>query len=290
MQILTWNVQWCCGMDGVVDPARIVHHALAMGAERGGLDVLCLQEVAVNYPRLRGAPGDQLAQLQALLPGWQLFMGAAVDEFNAQGRQRFGNVIATRLPVLQVQHYPLPYPADAGVRSMPRICSVVKVADPQLGAVQVMTTHLEYFSKRQRMAQALALRDLLQQILAVAHAAPAPADDGSPFQTKQHTQHAVLCGDFNLEPHEPEYAALSAPFNLEQPAGATGQWHNSWDVLHPGTPQPATFRLVDRTYGPEPGACDFVWVSDSLRGHVTDWQTDSATQFSDHQPVLLGLG
>lgn len=290
MQILTWNVQWCCGMDGVVDPARIVRHALEMGAERGGLDVLCLQEVAVNYPRLRGAPGDQLAQLQALLPGWQLFMGAAVDEFTAQGRQRFGNLIATRLPVLQVQHYPLPYPADAGVRSMPRICSVVKLADPKLGAVQVMTTHLEYFSKRQRMAQAQALRDLLQQALAVAHATPAPADDGSPFQTKQHTQHAVLCGDFNLEPHEPEYAALSAPFNLDQPAGATGQWHNSWDVLHPGQPQPATFRLVDRTYGPEPGACDFVWVSDSLCSHVTDWQTDSATQFSDHQPVLLRLG
>lgn len=285
MQVLTWNVQWCCGMDGVVDPARIVRHALAMGAG-AGVDVLCLQEVAVNYPRLRGAPGDQLAQLQALLPGWQLCMGAAVDEFTAQGRQRFGNLVATRLPVLHVRHYPLPYPPDTGVRSMPRMCSQVTVADPALGPVQVMATHLEYFSQRQRMAQAQALRELLQQTYAVADAPPAPADDGSPFQTKAHTRHAVLCGDFNLEPHEPEYAALSAPFGAGQ---QTGQWHNSWEVLHPGVPQPATFRVFDRTYGPQPGACDFAWVSDSLRRHVRDWRTDSATQLSDHQPVLLTL-
>ncbi len=284
MQLLTWNVQWCCGLDGTVSPERIVRHALA----KGDIDVLCLQEIAVNYPQLRGTPGDQLAQLQALLPGWQVFMGAAVDEFTPLGRQRFGNVIATCLPVLQLQHHPLPYPPDAGVRSMPRMCSVLTVQDPQLGAVQVMTTHLEYWSQRQRMAQAEGLRALLMQYHAVADAPPPLVDDGSPFQTKPHTRHAVLCGDFNFEPHEAEYAALSAPWEA-QGAQQGGGWHNSWDVLHPGQPQPATFRVFDRTYGPEPGACDFVWVSNSLRIHVKDWHTDSTTQFSDHQPVWVTL-
>lgn len=74
MQILTWNVQWCCGLDGLADPARIVRHALAMGDSAGGIDVLCLQEVAVGHGALAGTPGDQVAQLQALLPGWQLFL------------------------------------------------------------------------------------------------------------------------------------------------------------------------------------------------------------------------
>ena len=27
MRLLTWNVQWCRGIDGVVDPARIVREA-----------------------------------------------------------------------------------------------------------------------------------------------------------------------------------------------------------------------------------------------------------------------
>jgi endonuclease/exonuclease/phosphatase family metal-dependent hydrolase len=98
MNILTWNVQWCCGMDGLVSVERIVRHALQMGEQAGGLDVLCLQEIAVNYPDLQGRPGDQPAELKALLPGWQIFFGASVDEFTSRGHQRFGNLIATRLP------------------------------------------------------------------------------------------------------------------------------------------------------------------------------------------------
>jgi endonuclease/exonuclease/phosphatase family metal-dependent hydrolase len=290
MQVLTWNTQWCCGMDGQVSVERIVRHALQMGEGAGGLDVLCLQEIAVNYPALQGSPGDQVAELQSLLPGWQVFFGASVDEFTAQGRQRFGNVVATRLPVLQVQHHPLPFPAEAGMRCMQRICSVVTVLDAALGPVRIMGTHLEYFSARQRMAQARALRSLHLQACALADAPPQPADDGSPYQTKPHTRHAILCGDFNFEPHEDEYAVLSAPWDRgEEGAREPGGWHNSWTVLHAGEPQPPTFRLVDRTWGPEPGACDFIWVSDSLRSHVRDWRVDSATQASDHQPVLLGL-
>ncbi|RGE46774.1 endonuclease [Comamonas testosteroni] len=291
MNILTWNTQWCCGMDGKVSVQRIVHHALEMGETVGGLDVLCLQEVAVNYPALQGSPGDQLAELQALLPSWQIFFGASIDEFTAQGRQQFGNVIATRLPVLQVQHYPLPMPAEADMRCMQRMCSVVTVADEALGPVRIMTTHLEYFSSRQRMAQARALRALHMQACALADMPPKPASDGSPYQTKPHTHHAVLCGDFNFEPHEAEYAELSAPWGVNEGTELQAeQWLNSWSVLHGDAPQPATFRLADRTWGPEPGACDFIWVSRSLRQQVKAWTVDSATQASDHQPVMLTLG
>ena len=95
----------------------------------------------------------------------------------------------------------------------------------------------------------------------------------------------MLCGDFNLEPHEAEYAQLVA-------AAVPGEaaFHDSWSLLHPGDQQPDTFRLFDRTWGPEPGACDFVLVSDSLREAVRGWRTDSVTRFSDHQPVCTALG
>ena len=289
MQLVTWNTQWCRGLDGRVDPARIVQYALALG----DVDVLCLQEIAVNYPGLAGAPGDQVAQVQSALPaGWQVFFGAAVDEWTAAGRQRFGNLIATRLPVLQLQHHPLPYPADAGVPSMPRMCTVATVRDPALGAVRVMTTHLEFYSKRQRMAQARALRALHGQACAQVAAPPQARSDGSPFQSKPHTPHAVLCGDFNFEAHEPEHAAICAPAgaydNDEAPHGAR-LW-DSWRLLHGNAPQPPTFRLYDRTDGPEPVACDFVFVSDSLQGRVQRFGVDAATQASDHQPVAVLIG
>ena len=256
MKLVTWNTQWCCGNDGVVSPQRIVDGARALG----DFDVLCLQEIAVNYPRLAGdASRDQPALIAQLLPGFQVFFGAAVDEFTAQGdRQRFGNLIATRLPVMQVQHHPLPYPPDAGVRSMPRMCTVVTVRDPQLGPVRVMTTHLEYYSKRQRMAQAQGLRDLHAQACAQARQPPEASDDGSPFQGKVHTENAILCGDFNLEPTEPEYALLTA-------AGDPGTLSDCWRLLHGGALHAPTFRLHDRRYGPVPIACDFVFVSDGLK-------------------------
>ncbi|RYY54651.1 MAG: endonuclease [Comamonadaceae bacterium] len=280
MILVTYNTQWCCGNDGTVSPGRIVQAARALG----DFDVLCLQEIAVNYPQLQGDAGhDQPALLAGLLPGFQLFFGAAVDEWTPDGqRRRFGNLVATRLPVAQVQHHPLPYPADPGVRSMPRICTVVTVQDAALGPVRVMTTHLEFYSKRQRLAQAQALRALHVQATAQAEGPPEVSHDGSPFQSKVHTPHAVLCGDFNFEAHEPEYAALTDP--------GPGQLWDSWRLLHGPAPHPPTFRIHDRRYGPEPVACDFVLVSEGLRGRVLHLQVDGDTQASDHQPVRVDFG
>ena len=160
MKLITWNVQWFCGLDDVVSVQRIVDEACAMA----DFDVLCLQEVAVDYPQLTGDAGfDQVARLQQLLPGFEVCFGAAVDELGREGRrQRFGNLLATRLPLAQLQHYPLPYPDDAGVRSMPRMCTVATVLAPW-GPLRVMTTHLEFYSERQRMAQAQALLDIHAQ-------------------------------------------------------------------------------------------------------------------------------
>lgn len=293
MHLVTWNTQWCCGLDGEVRPERIVQTVQAMGE----CDVLCLQEIAINYPQLRGGAAHQVQQFQALLPGWSVFFGAAVHEWTEAGEQQFGNLIATRLPVLQVQHYPLPYPGDQHVRTMQRMCTLVTVQDPLLGPVRVMTTHLEYYSKRQRMAQARYLRRMHFEALSQVFAPPPPADDGSPFQRKPRTEHAVLCGDFNFESHELEYAALSSPAAVIEcleagwPEGVVGAaWNDAWRVLRTHEPQPDTFRLFDRQFGPEPGACDFVWVSDSLYDKVRSFEVNQQTQASDHQPVRVVLG
>jgi endonuclease/exonuclease/phosphatase family metal-dependent hydrolase len=279
MKLVTWNTQWCCGLDGIVSPHRIVDGARALA----DFDVLCLQEVAVNYPRLAGNAGhDQPALLRELLPGFEVFFAAAVDEWEGGERRRFGNLIATRLPVAQVQQHLLPYPADAGVRSMPRVLASVTVQDPQLGPLRIMTTHLEYYSKRQRMTQARAVRDIHVQCCEQALNPPDASHDGSPFQGKVHTVNAIVCGDFNLEPHEPEYAAITHPF-------AGGQLWDAWRLMNGSAPHAPTFRLYERTYGPDPIACDFVFVSDGLKDKVRTLSIDSATKVSDHQPVCVEL-
>jgi hypothetical protein len=53
VKLVTWNIRWCRGTDGVVDPQRIVDDARAFA----GFDVLCLQKVAANDPDLDGSHG-----------------------------------------------------------------------------------------------------------------------------------------------------------------------------------------------------------------------------------------
>ena len=289
MKLITWNVQWFCGLDDSVSVERIVHEARTMA----DFDVLCLQEVAVNYPQLMGNAGfDQVARLRQLLPGFEVYFGAAVDELGRNGeRQQFGNLVATRLPVAQVQHHPLPYPADAGVRSMPRMCSSVTVM-AAFGPVRVMTTHLEFYSTRQRMAQAQALLGIHAQSCAQA-AEPSLADEtGGPFQSKVHTPSAVLCGDFNFETRNAEYALITdrgstaASQSVDRSAG---RLTDAWPLAHASTPHDPTFRVFDRRYGPEPICCDFVFVSDDLTPRVRQVKVNLQSRASDHQPVLLEL-
>ena len=282
MILITWNVQWFCGLDGVVSVERVVDEARAMA----DFDVLCLQEVALNYPALDGDAGfDQVARLQALLPGYEVCFGAAVDELGRHGqRQRFGNLIATRLPLAITLHQALPYPADGGVRSMPRMCSSATVLTG-FGPLRVMTTHLEFYSLRQRAAQAQSLLDLHAQACGQALAPPLLDETGGPFQAKPHTRSALLCGDFNMEAANAEYALLQSA-----PETGTTRFVDAWPVAQGERPQDPTFRVFDRRYGPEPIACDFIFVSEDLATRVKRVEVNGQSQASDHQPVLIELG
>ena len=66
MRLMTWNTQWCCGIDTKVDPARIVAEAKRIA----DFDVLCLQEIADNFPdpRLAGSAGENQFEAKRGIP------------------------------------------------------------------------------------------------------------------------------------------------------------------------------------------------------------------------------
>ena len=65
MRIISWNIQWGRGVDGRVDLARTI---AAIG-EAGGADVICLQEVAQNFPGLPGGRAeDEVAIVSEAFP------------------------------------------------------------------------------------------------------------------------------------------------------------------------------------------------------------------------------
>jgi endonuclease/exonuclease/phosphatase family metal-dependent hydrolase len=284
MKLVTWNTQWCKGLDAIVSASRIIDGARALG----DFDVLCLQEISQNYPALTGdTPMDQPAEIARLLPGYHVVFGAAIDEqpVGHKHRQRFGNLIASRLPILQVQHLMLPSPLEPGQPHpwMPRQCTVCTV-QTERGPIRIMTTHLEYYSESQRLTQAQALRQWHQQLCEQSHVRPlvTPDSGNTPYQPKPDTTDVVICGDFNFEPHSDPYQALTSPHDAHA-------LFDAWLLQYPDQPHPPTFRLYDDTYGPDAVSCDFFFLSQSLAPRLRHIEVDTRTQVSDHQPVLIEL-
>ncbi|TXL64621.1 endonuclease/exonuclease/phosphatase family protein [Zeimonas arvi] len=286
MKLITWNIQWCRGVDGRVDPARIVEHARALA----DFDVLCLQEVAANFPALAGSRGEnQFALLAELLPGYTAVPGAAVDAPAPDGGRRvFGNMILSRLPVRQVLRIQLPWPADPDTNGMPRLLLEATVQAP-FGPLRVMTTHLEYYSPVQRAAQVEAVR--ARHAEAFSHARLDRARDAShgPFHTWDQPVSAILTGDFNYLPEDPCHARMQADFELLEGAGRPPALVDAWRHAHPGLPHAFTNGVHDRAQWPAPYACDFIYASEDLLPRLRELRVDGDTQASDHQPVLIAL-
>ena len=282
MKIVTWNVQWCLGVDGRVDPERIVREA----RDLGDFDVLCLQEVACNFAALKGSAGeDQFARIAAALPGYLAIPGVAVDTAAPDSSRRlFGNMILSRLPVRQVARLRLPWPVDPAVRNMPRMLLEATVEAP-FGRLRVMTTHLEYYSAPQRAAQVEALRS--HHAEACVHALAERRLDASngPFHSQPETVSAILCGDFNCKTSDPAHARMTAPFD----DGRVPAFDDMWKRLHPSLDQPATAGVHDVEQWKESYACDFVFTSTDLRQRLRSIAVDDRSQASDHQAVTVEI-
>ncbi len=284
MKLMTWNVQWCCGVDKRVDPVRIVNEAKCLV----DFDVLCVQEIADNFPhpRLDGSAGeDQFAVLAALLPGYTAVPGVATDHpAEGGGRRRFGNMILSRLPVRQVFRHLLPSPVDPGVNGMCRMAIEAVVVAP-FGEVRVITTHLEWYSLKQRSAQVEGLRAIYAEGHGYARLGSIVDESGGPFHTYPRPAATIVCGDFNLEYDHPLHARMQVPFDDGTPPLA-----NAWDLVHPGLPYPATFKVHEKWVPGDPELhCDFFFVSAELVPRVREVRSDRDTQASDHQPVILEL-
>jgi endonuclease/exonuclease/phosphatase family metal-dependent hydrolase len=281
MRLLQWNIQWCRGLDGRVDPARIAAEARRLGNP----EVMCFQEVADHFASLPGSEGEnQIEALAREFSGCELAWGFAVDVANGErARSRFGNLIVTRLPLHRVLRHSLPWPADPAVPSMPRVAVEATIEAP-FGLLRVTTTHLAYYSAPQRAAQIERLRELHAE--ACAHALrPVAAGDSGPFEPEPRPASAILCGDFNMPPEDPLFNRLTAPF-----ADGTPRFVDVWRHAHPNAPHPPTFRVHERDAGETPYCCDYVFASEDLAPRIKAMRVDGATRASDHQPLIVEIG
>jgi endonuclease/exonuclease/phosphatase family metal-dependent hydrolase len=273
MKLLTWNVQAFLGIDGVADVARVIGHARALC----DFDVLCLQEVAVHFSGLAGTPPqDQAAAVAALLPGYEVFFAPAADyRCGPQGeRERFGNLLASRLPVRMVEHHPLPLLAEAGVPSVRRMCTAALV-QAESGPLTILNAHLEYHSGAQRALQAQHILRIHQENCELV-GATGPAK--GLYRAPPRSPRTILCGDFNCDAASSEFRGLLR--------GSTGHsFRDVFTTVHGDAPRPATFGVYDSTWVAQAMACDHILATQDVAPLAVRIETDGATRFSDHQPV-----
>lgn len=271
MRLVCWNVQWCRGLDGIVDPARVAAEIRRLDA-----DVACLQELASNFPDLPGSRGeDQPHDLMHALPGYEGCLVSGVDlpaassgnGVTAGRRSRFGNVILSRLKVGRVLRHSLPWP-PRDTPSMPR-AAVEAVVDAPFGPLRVLTTHLEYYSATHRAAQ-------VERLLQIRGEGNDGGKEDGPFRSMPWPPGMIVCGDFNLPPEDPLHARLLA-----------GGLVDAWQALHPGKPHPHTFRVHERDEGEEPYCCDYVFVTPDLAPRLAAIHVEGDNRNSDHQPVIV---
>ena len=147
------------------------------------------------------------------------------------------------------------------------------------------TTHLEYYSARQRTAQIEALRRI--QAEAAGHGADQVQAHkaGSPFETRPRGPRGIVTGDFNCGPDDPLIARMQAPLEGGAPA-----WRDAWAVLHPGVPHVPTIGLHDKVQWNGLESCfDFVFVTAEIAARARSIVVNRETAASDHQPVLLEI-
>ena len=281
-RIASWNIQAGLGCDGKVDLERIA----SVLRTHGPLDVVCLQEVGRHMPAVDGGLGDdQVAVLGKLFPEYQSYYGIAVDRPQDEpGRAaQFGNVIFSRLPVVDRRSHLLPQPAEAGVKHMPRQACEVTILAPG-GPLRITTTHLEFHSVTQQQAQSERLRALNAESAANALQPPL-AFDQQPYKPAPSSLKAVLCGDFNFLPGSPSYQAI-----IRSSEVAGSDYLDAWLRCHGNRPHDPTCGLYDHVIWPDGPHCrDFFFVTAALAPAVVAVEIDQATAASDHQPLFLTL-
>ena len=118
----------------------------------------------------------------------------------------------------------------------------------------------------------------------IARAITASEPGQGPYVPQATPMATVLCGDFNMKPHDRE------KMRFGEPLGASGtRLIYAWSALNGDAPHPLSSCIVDQSFE-APHCCDFVFVSTDLQPRLKSISYDVDTRVSDHQPVLLTLG
>ncbi len=152
VRVLCYNIHYGQGNDGVYDLDR-----LAAVIDRAKPDLVALQEVDVMVRR-----SGRVHQARRLgeLTGMSVRYGPTQ---HYQGGL-YGNAVLSKLPILDVMIFPLPYTESTPEKvTYPRGAIVVTVRGPDGNPLRMVSTHFQHNVPEDRVAEAKAINAMLAQ-------------------------------------------------------------------------------------------------------------------------------
>lgn len=286
MRVVTYNIQWGKGRDGIVDLERVARTV-------AGADVIALQEVERHWRDMPHA--DQVARLAELMPGYHPAYCSAVDFHNPRFpavRRQYGLMVLSRWPLASVRAWPLPRGAVVGQVSDPSILMECVVDHPHM-PFRFYVTHMNWISPRIRLRQA---ETILRIVAEAVHEGPLVSGPGAPDsefgadwmalrrdELPAMPEPAILTGDFNMTPDSAEYTALCGP--VTDWAGRLIESGLFADALtRAGLAEDDGITFPGD--GTAPGLrIDHILVTPDLALRVRKGWIDTEADGSDHQPV-----
>jgi endonuclease/exonuclease/phosphatase family metal-dependent hydrolase len=301
MKLVTYNIQYGVGTDGVFDLRRVADTV----AEA---DIIALQEVESGWAR--SGNRDLPTEIAQLFPDRYVAWGPVVDiakivDGKLAGpqtpRRQQGNMIVSRFPILAVRNHLLPKLGARDVLDFQRGAVEALIVSP-VGNLRVYSVFLCHLSERQRVLQIRRLKDIIAQAdlegppLSGAHfrdstwsLEPSPQYEGS---------RAVLMGDFNFAPngeaHEELAGELSAKYGrFRRREGYVDCWEAArtrvgLDV--PGAEPDGATRYS--AYPPVSGKgrrIDYIFADCAFAERVAEAKVLPFSMGSDHAPLFVTL-
>lgn len=292
MKLVSYNIQYGIGMDGVFDLERIA-------ASIEDADVIALQEVTRGFHK--NGHADMVARLCQLFPDRFHAFGAPADVLLdhriedgrvIERRFQFGNMILSRWPILAIRHLLLPRSRTFDRLNLQR-SALEAVIDAPGGAFRAYSVHLDHVSPDERIAQIGFLKDRIVNFAAEGGAITGTGDFG--FADPPLPENFALMGDFNMEPESPEYIVMAG--RRDAYYGRSLRAGLPVDVLDRAgklTPQSYSWERPSADGGDGNGArrmhLDYCFMNAGMAGRVTDAFVDLEASGSDHFPVWVEVG
>ena len=283
MRLLSYNIQYGFGQDGVYDLSRAA--AVIQSA-----DIAALQEVDRHWSRSHH--DDQPALLTALLPDHFTAFAAGFDMAaptpqDRNRRRQFGPMLASRWPIVWTRAHLLPLQRMLDPLNT-QTCALEACIDAPSGPLRVISLHLAHVGVAERLAQI----DHLARATDPTQGGPWSGTDDEP--QRNWTEHqpeppcpapAIWLGDFNLEPGSAEYLRLTGQTPYHPGARYASGLVDA--VAHCGT----TLHTHEKTIAgvQRLRQLDHCFVTPDLAPRITRAWSDATQTASDHFPLWVEL-